>query len=283
MFKVLMTSALLIAALGTAAVAPAGEPGLNPKEEYPKFKPQELKLAEGERLTYQIKWGAVDAGQAVLTVKRQEPFGPGGDQVWNVQCETRSNAFLSTFYEVKDDIKTLIDVKDGSSRLFDMNKNEGSFHGSEQVQFDYEKGVADYTRTEKRDKGDKVRSKTIPLPGPVCDPLSCLYYLRGMDLKPGTEQKLTVNTDKKNWVLTLKVIRTEKMYQDKLGNLNALVVEPEAQFQGIFVRKGKMTVWLEEKTKVPLMMKVGVPIGSATATLIKAEGTPLTEKAETRK
>jgi hypothetical protein len=283
MFRLFLTSALLIAALQTAAAAPAGEPALTPKEDYPKFKPQELKLAEGERLTYQIKWGAVDAGQAVLSVKRQEPFGPGGDQVWNVQCETRSNAFLSTFYEVKDDIKTLIDVKEGCSRLFDMTKNEGSFHGSEQVQFDYEKGVANYSRTQKRDEGDKVRTKTIQLPGPVSDPLSCLYYLRGLDLKPGTEQKLTVNTDKKNWVLTLKVIRTEKMYQDKLGNLNALVVEPEAQFQGIFVRKGKMTVWLEEKTHIPLMMKVGVPIGSATATLIKAEGTPLTEKTETKK
>jgi len=285
----LLTTALLISAFsapawaGATPVKVAVEAATASKDDFPKFNPLELKLTEGERLTYQIKWGVVDAGQAVMTVKRKEPYGAGGPEVWNVQCETRSNAFMSMFYEVKDDIKTLIDAKEGFSRSFDMKKNEGSFHGSEEIKFDYDKNLANYTRIKKGSAGDEVRSRIIPLPGKVHDPLSCLYFIRGLDLKAGVDQKLTVNTDKKNWVLTLKVLRTDDYYQDKFGNLKALVVEPESQFQGVFVRKGKMTVWLEEKTKIPLMMKVGVPIGSATATLIKAEGTALPDKSGKKK
>jgi hypothetical protein len=281
-----MSRMILAAVLLTAAFSwPArpAEPPAADKPEYPKFVPQKLSLTEGERLTYQIKWGAVDAGVAVLTVKRKEPFGPGGPEVWNVQAQTRSNAFLSMFYEVRDDIKTLIDAQEGFSRSFEMKKNEGSFHGVEQVRFDYEKGVASYTRTKIEEDSEKVRTKAIPLPGKLSDPMSCLYYIRGLDLQPGTEQKLTVSTDKKNWVLNLKVLRTEEFYHEKLGNLKALVIEPEAQFQGIFVRKGKMTVWVEERTKIPLMMKAAVPIGSVTAALIEAEGSPLNEQAGKKK
>ena len=253
------------------------------KDDFPKFNPVTVKLSEGERLTYNIKWGAVDGGQAILSVKRKEQLGPGGPEVWNIQCRTRSNAFVSMFYEVRDDIKTLIDAKEGFSRLFDMDKNEGSFHGSERIEFDYDKNQANYTRVEKGFFSDKTRNRVIALPGKVHDPLSCLYYARGLDLKPGSEHRLTVNTSKKNWVMILKVLRKEEQFLEGLGTVQALVIEPEAQFQGLFVRKGKMTVWLEEQTKIPLMMKVQVPIGAVTATLVKAENSALSDLLEKAK
>ncbi len=274
MIRRTLAAALLACALTTPAV-PAAEGPAEGKDRFPPFQPLEIKLTEGERLTYEIKWGAVDAGEAVLSVKRKVQPLPGKPEVWNVQCETRSNSFVSMFYEVRDDIKTLIDAKEGFSRSFDIKKNEGSYHGSEQIEFDYDRNLANYTRISKGTLSDKIRRKDIPIPGKVSDPLSCLYYIRGLDLKPGSESQLTVNTDRKNWVLTLKVLGSEKLDLKGLGRFNALVVEPEAQFQGLFVRKGKMTVWLDEKTRIPLKMKVDIPIGSATATLVKAEDSAL--------
>ena len=270
------------AAPATAAPATPAAPAVSatpPKEEFPPFKGFPVKLTEGERLTYKVKWEAVDAGLATLTVKRKEQLGPGGPEVWNIQCRTRSNAFVSMFYEVRDDIKTFLDAKEGFTRLFDMNKNEGSTHNVEHIEFDYDKAVANYTKTNvDKDTGkDKVKAKTIALPGKVHDPLSCLYYIRGLDLKVGGEYKLTVNTSKKNWVLTLRVVRREEQFIEGIGKVNALVIEPEAQFQGIFVRKGKMTVWVEEQTKVALMVKAAVPIGSASAVLVNAENSPLSK------
>lgn len=251
------------------------------KDKYPEHKDIKLPLSEGEKLTYAIKWGAVDAGQAVLKVKRKEQLGPGGPEVWNVQLKTRSNAFVSMFYEVRDDIKTLIDVEGGFTRLFDMRKNEGHYHAAERIEFDDEAREAKYVKTRYRALGAKKRTKMIELPGRVQDPLSCLYYARGLDLEVGSKHRMTVNTSKKNWVLTLNVLREEKKEIKGLGEVQCLVIEPEAQFQGIFVRKGKMTIWLEKRTRVPLLMKVDIPIGSASAILTKAENSPLSKYAPT--
>ena len=267
------------ARVSPAVKAPAEAPAAA-KEEYPEFKPVAVKLTEGERLTYSVKWGVIDAGLAILSVKRKEQLGPGGPEVWNIQCRTRSNSFISTFYEVRDDIKTLIDAKEGFARLFDMDKNEGSVHATERIEFDYARNEANYTKTDRRKETDNVKSRTITLPGKVHDPLSCLYYIRGLDLRPGNEYKLTVNTSRKNWVMGLRVLKTEEQYIEGLGTVKALVVEPEAQFQGIFVRKGKMQVWLEEQTRIPLKLKVEVPIGAATAVLVKAENSALSKVVE---
>jgi Protein of unknown function (DUF3108) len=247
------------------------------KQKLPKHQAIKLPLSAGEKLTYSIKWGAVDAGQAVLTVKRREQYGPGGPQVWNVHCKTRSNAFVSIFYVVRDDIQTLIDVESGHSHKFKMQKNEGNIHATENIQFDYEAREAKYARTQRDMVSDKIRSKVIRLPGRVHDPLSCLYYVRGMDLKVGEKRQLTINTSKKNWLMTINVLREEQQEISGLGKVTCLVVEPVAQFQGIFVRKGKMTVWLEKTTKIPLMMKVNIPVGSVSVILTKAENSALSD------
>ena len=266
-----------------APIPPDGEDPVVKKDEYPEFKSVKLDVTEGEKLTYMIKWGAIDAGMATLTIKRKEQLGPGGPEVWNIQCKTRSNAFLSMFYEVRDDIKTLVDVNSGCTRLFDMDKNEGNYHSTERIEFDYDKQEAEYVKIKQELFSESKRTKIIKLPGRVSDPLSCLYYCRGLDLEVGSAEKLTVNTSKKNWVMTLRVLREEKLDIEGLGEVTCLVVEPEAQFQGLFVRKGKMTVWLEKQTKIPLRMKVDIPIGSASAVLIKAENSPLSRLAEEAK
>ncbi len=250
------------------------------KDKYPKHRDIKLKLNRGEKLTYAIKWGVIDAGLATLAVKRKEQLGPGGPMVWSIRCKTRSNAFVSMFYDVRDDIKSLIDVQGGFTRLFDMNKNEGSYHATERIVFDYKAMEAKYVRVKQKAFSSKKRTKIIKLPDKVHDPLSCLYYLRGLDLKVGSEHKLTVNTSRKNWVMVLKVIREEEQDIKGLGKVKCLVIEPSAKFQGIFVRKGKMTIWLEKRTKIPLLMKVKIPIGSASAVLIKAENSPLSKIAK---
>ncbi len=267
-----------------AAKVPPKSPVVK-KDKYPLHRNIKLNLTEGEKLTYAIKWGAVDAGFATLTIKRKEELGPSGPKVWNIQCKTRSNAFVSMFYEVRDDIKSLIDVNGGFTRLFDMEKNEGNYHATERIEFDYKAMEAKYVKVKKKLFSEKKRTKIIKLPGEavrVQDPLSCLYYARGLDLKVGSNHGITVNTSKKNWVMTINVLREEDQNIKGLGTVKCLVVEPKAQFQGIFVRKGKATVWIEKQTKIPLKMKVKIPIGSASAILVKAENSPLSKLARNK-
>jgi hypothetical protein len=236
--------------------------------------PRPVDLTVGERLTYDLKWAGVPAGQSVLSVRWRREFE--GRPVVRVECETHSNRFVSTVgdYPVDDLAFSLIDVEGGFSRLFEMEKNEDKIHETEHIRFDYEAGIATY---ERRQTGAfQPRSfKTVQLSGPVQDPLSCVYYFRGLDLAPGTRVEMPVHTARRQWALVVDCLGREEIDVPGFGTRTCIRVEPSMSFPGLFVRKGRMTIWVDEETRIPVLMHVDVPIGSVTATLSGAENAAL--------
>jgi hypothetical protein len=58
-----------------------------------------------------------------------------------------------------------------------------------------------------------------------------------------------------------------------IGKLDLIQVEPLAKFEGLFVRKGRMWIWLtDDERRIPVLMKSKIPVGSITAVLEKIEG-----------
>ena len=247
-------------------------------EAYPQHVAYKAALTEGEHLTYDIKWAGIPSGRAELSVKWVEKVGPEEADCFHVTCATRSNSFSSFFYPVRDDVVSLIDAGGFFSRQFDMDKNEGRYHANENVRFDYARGRAEYVKYSKGQYGTREQTAAVKLWDKVQDPLSCLYYLRNLDLRVGEDVAMTVNTAKRNWLLTVGVLRREKLVVGQFGELDTIKIQPEVSFPGIFVRKGKMTIWIEEKTRVPVRMDVDVPIGSITVVLAEAENSPLNAK-----
>ena len=255
-------------------------PRVSPDETY-SFEPKRLELNVKEKLEYAILWNGMPAGEARLEVKSRERMGDPnrGPEVYVVSCKTRSNRIVSSFYEVKDDVKTMIDVEGGFSRYFHMEKQEGSIKEREKITFDY--SPARMVAVYEMGNPDGARIRNVPVPGACHDPLSCLYYLRRTPLKLGGTVKMLVNTERRNWELKVKVVRREVVEIPCLGEeIQCLVVEPEMQFRGIFERKGKMLVWLEENTHVPVRMDVEAPIGAVQVFLSKAENSPLNREFE---
>jgi len=237
-----------------------------------------LVMREGERLAYYIYLAGVLAGRGTFTVKRRLQPGNAGPWVLDTRCRIRSNAFSSVFYKVDNHAKSFIDVAGTFSRGFEMVQHEGRVHAEEEIAFDHDKREALYRYESIGWIENKVREKVVPLPDgveKVQDPLSCLYALRHRRLEPGGEVRLAVATDRRSWVLTVRALRREEKEVAGLGVLKTLVVEPEVPFPGLFVRKGRMTVWLEERTRIPVEMKVDIPIGSAHVVLVEAENSPL--------
>ena len=71
------------------------------------------------------------------------------------------------------------------------------------------------------------------------------------------------------------LIRRKTVILPRIGTFRAIEVQPEYAFQGLFVRRGAVTVYLEEKSRVPLEVRVRIPIGEIIATLISAENSAL--------
>jgi hypothetical protein len=239
-----------------------------------QYAERPLVLTPGERLVYDIRWSGMPAGQATLSVKWLRKFEEA--ECYHIESTTRSNGFLKGFtsYAVDDEAVSIVDAAGGYSRFFKMAKNEGHIHQTERILFDYERGLAVYEQDGTGPHRERS-SKLVRMDGRVQDALSCLYYLRTLALSPGQAVVMPVHTAKRQWTLTVDILKREELDIPGFGKLATLRVEPDVKFPGIFVRKGRMSVWLEETTHIPVLMLVDVPIGSVTVTLVDAENSPL--------
>jgi hypothetical protein len=63
-----------------------------------------------------------------------------------------------------------------------------------------------------------------------------------------------------------------------LGSFQSLKVKALMRFEGIFMDRGEIYVWLtDDDRRIPVMMQSKIKVGSVSAKLVsKREGTPLT-------
>jgi hypothetical protein len=257
--------------------------------------PANLNLQAGERLVYDIRVNGMPAGKTLLEVKPEEKYRDD-KTVMPVTLVTRSNRAVSLFYDVHDKARTLIDVKGGFTRFFHIDRKEGDARSQEKINFTYDIGNMEAQYERPRSDG-QWRTHLIPLTGKMLDPLSAIYYLRSMaqpqpkadavkedeparielkNLKVGESFLLPICTDRRVWNTRITV--KERILAADFGDLKdrqCLVIEPEAEFKGLFERKGKMRIWVDIATGIPLKMTVEIPIGPAEVILSEHSNSPL--------
>lgn len=239
---------------------PAAPPKVQ-EQRLAQFEPKNLQLKKDERLEYDIKWNGMPAGRARFRVKSKGPFLGDGPEVWTVQLEVRSNRVVNAFYPVNDRTRSMIDVVGGFSRFYLQELDEGDYENRERISFDYAMDRLNASYEHDRGK-ENWRASNIALPGKVLDPLSALYYLRATNLNLNTPVTLPVCAERKVWNVTLAPVGREAIEVKAFKTpVQCLVVSMEFEFNGLFVRKGPMKVWLDEKTKIPMKIETELPIG----------------------
>ena len=94
-------------------------------------------LQGGEELKYKLSWGVVPAGKGKITItENEENMG-----VFHIVTTARSNAFVDTFYRVRNRIETFLDLTKGSLGYSKYQK-EGTHKRNVDVVFDRDNGQA---------------------------------------------------------------------------------------------------------------------------------------------
>ena len=234
-------------AAGRAALGPGGEVSVPP-------------FGVGERLSFEIKYGFVSAGTAIMGIPRT--VMERGHACYHIVSLAESNSFFSVFFTVKDVAESFLDVRELIPRRFEKRLREGDFRAQDLVLFDHERHVALYPR-----KKDRV----VPISSGAQDILSSLYYVRMMDLEVGRSVFIENHADKKNYPLEIRVIKKERI-RVPAGEFDCTVVEPVLRSAGLFSHKGRLTVWLsDDEARIPVLMKSKVVIGSISAVLTEVE------------
>jgi Protein of unknown function (DUF3108) len=220
------------------------------------------RLQIGERLSYALSWGKISAGTAVLEVVGRETLS--GRQVLQLLHSARTNDFVSFFYPVNNRVESFIDEQALPARLL-FQRREGKKKNDIEVLFDQAAHLAVVTT-------DGVR-ETIAVPAGVQDTLSCIYAFRSLPLSAvGQSVRIDVYHDKKTYQLELRVEGYERM-QTTLGEVETIRVLAIMPFRGLFLNEGNIRVWFtNDSSRIPVLMRAKVIIGSISATLTSSVG-----------
>jgi hypothetical protein len=211
--------------------------------------PVEEIYAKGETLDYTVSWMKVAGGTARMTI------APQGEGNWRVTSVAKSGGGLARFVKVRDEIETIVDRKDFSTLRYTKKLDERGDKMDEVTTI--EDGVASRRRK-------KIRK--TPVPRPVYDPISVIYYFRTLELAPGRMYQFDLISDGKLYTVHGRVVRREKV-TTPAGTFDTLMVEPQMASAGV-QREEQLFIWYsDDERRLPVRIRTEVKFGSVTATL----------------
>jgi hypothetical protein len=211
--------------------------------------PVESTFANGETLDYTLTWLKVTGGTARMTIL------PVADDRYRITSTAHSSPRFSRFFRVRDQIETTVARGDFSTLRYVKRLNEDGDSIEEVTTV--EDGLA--TRTRKK-------VKKVPVPRPIFDPISVIYYLRGLDLGTGKTHELTLIADGKVYTVHARVVRRE-ILQTPAGKFATVMVEPQMISGGV-VRAERLFIWYsDDERRIPVRIRTEVKVGAITATL----------------
>ncbi len=229
-------------------------------------------FSEGEKLTYSVRYLGIRAGICSLEIPRIKEMGHA--QAFRLVALSRTNSFFDKFYKVRSRFESLIDTEGLFSWGYLEDQNENGVIRKRVSDYDHIAGVARVTsypvqkrKKRKENQSPKIETATLP---PACqDVLSALYYLRTQDLQVGQVYRLPTISGIKSYELIVRVVR-EARVKTPLGRFQTLELLPEVKYDGLFVNKGKLHVFVtNDEYKVPVLLKSKVAVGSFKAVLIE--------------
>ena len=215
----------------------------------------------GEKLTFDVKYGFVTAGVAVMEIPKIKRISKR--EVYHITFKVNSVPSFDSFYKVRDRYETYLDVKSIFPWRFEQHVREGGFSMDFAAFFDHRRGIA------------KTSRGTYKIPPNINDIISAFYYARTLDyskLKVG--DKFELHNFYKEKVYPLAILyKGKETIEVEAGTFDCIMVEPIIVEGGLFKTEGKIIIWLsDDEFKIPVKVKTKILIGSIDAELTAYEG-----------
>jgi hypothetical protein len=220
----------------------------------------------GEKLTFQLKWTVVPAGEGTLEIFPIETIK--GVKAYHFVLTAKSNSFIDYIYKVRDRIDAYTDIEMTHTILYKKKQCEGKTKRDVVVNFNWENNRAQYSTLK------NVREPIDVLKGSF-DPLSAFYYTRLFDLK----EKLIIErpvTDGKKCIIGKAFVIKKETLKLTSGTYDTYLIEPEIKHVGGVFEKSKnakIQVWVTaDNRRIPVKIKSKVVVGSFVGELVSATG-----------
>lgn len=207
----------------------------------------------GEKLTYTIHYGWVDAGEAVMEVK-DSPYNFGEREAYHIVGTGRSLGAFDWFYKVRDRFESYIDKEGMFPHYFVRDCDEGGYKIDQKYRFHPTKSVV---TTHEAD--------TMLTPDFVQDMLSSYYYARTLDYSEAQVGDIfTIYTMVDNEIFPLKIkYQGKETIKVRKGKFRCMRFAPVVQEGRIFKTEEDLSVWItDDFNKIPVLVKANLAVGS---------------------
>ncbi len=221
----------------------------------------EAPFPEGEQLAYMIKVGNLNFGEALLRVGKRTTYE--SHPAISFAAFIRTNKDADKIYSIDDKQVSVSDQRTFLPFTSQTNIRENKGNTEYLSIINQDKQEIKATRTKK-----KVSKHVFNSAPNIYDPLSAVYAVRRMDLKPGMEFELYVWDGRKERLIGVKVGNAEKVKTPK-GTQEALKLSISSTITGgtnvtkkqLSEKPAKGSVWLSTDTnRLPLKLVFPSPI-----------------------
>lgn len=217
----------------------------------------------GERLTYIVHYGFINAGEAVIRLEESDQEIQGR-KVLRAVGVGRSLGAFSTFYKVDDHYESYFDAAGVFPWVFLRRVSEGGFEFSQ-----------DYIYMQNKRQVKTQKEQVHDVPAHVQDMISAFYYARTIDYsnaKHGDEFLIDCFLDDENWPLRMRFVGRETI-KLRNGRYRCLKFQPVVQEGRIFKTNDDLNVWVtDDANKIPVLAQAKVLVGSIKMELSGYEG-----------
>ena len=247
-------------AQGTAPAKPAGD---KPGTVYPLRSVKHHAFQAGEKLTYVLHYGWVNAGEATIELTESDQ-DIQGRKVLRAVGEGHSVGAFKTFYEVDDHYETFFDEAGVFPWVFIRRVKEGGYEFSQ-----------DYLYLQHLRQVKTQKKETHTVPANVQDMLSAFYYARTIDYsnaKEGDEFMIECFMDDAYWPLKMRFVKAETI-KLRNGKYRCLKFQPVVQEGRVFKTNDDLNVWVtDDANHIPVLVQAKVLVGSIKMELSDYEG-----------
>ncbi|MEP7381902.1 MAG: DUF3108 domain-containing protein [Gemmatimonadota bacterium] len=234
---------LAVATRGTVSAQATSTEGGSPLA---SATPAAVPFTVGERLVYDVKFGAIKVGRGSMEVL--DTVTLRGRPAWHTRFRVRGGI---PFYRVDDVLESWIDRVDFNSLRFVQDFEEGGKNRERRYEIYPERAVFQ--------ENDKAEEASVAHP---LDDGSFLYFIRTIPLEVGQTYEFQRYFRPDRNPVIVKVLGRETITVPA-GTFRTLVLQPIIKSKGIFSENGQARIWLSDDAyRIMVQMKSRTKIGS---------------------
>lgn len=231
----------------------------------------------GEKLVHRIYWGFLPVGMSITTTRWVEQ---DGERLLVIRMRTRTNKVFDKIRPVNDTVESIIDPVTFRPRKFTRIMIRRRKTCNETTVFDYDRKQASWASQ------CTGKTKTFPIKDSTRDIMTFMYYTRRKPFPEDAVIDHKVMADDGIFDLKLRTRKREKVKLKTFGMSSNLKIEPEFDFDGLLIDKGKFRLWVsDDKRRVLTKAVINGRLADIKLVLCRVRGpgadawTQLTEKA----